>query len=113
MALVLVLPAAAAWSLGVFWGERGCYWQHTDNGANFEVSGRFRDSESTVVSRCQCPGFWLSMYFRPYGALVRTRSSGPGGGRAPPWLESGTGTGTGTGRQRPRPGPGASTGVVY
>jgi hypothetical protein len=56
---VLVLLAAAAWrwSLRVFWGEQGRYWQHTDNGANFEVSGRFRDSDASVV----CPGFWLSI----------------------------------------------------
>jgi hypothetical protein len=63
--LVLVPPVAAAWSLRVFWGERGCYWQHTGNGANFEASGRFGDSTAA------CPGFWLPIYLRPYGALMR------------------------------------------
>ena len=35
------------------------------HGQRRKASGSFRDS--TVV----CPGFWLSIYFRPYGALVQ------------------------------------------
>jgi len=35
------------------------------HGQRREASARSRDS--TVV----CPGFWLSIYFRPYGALVQ------------------------------------------
>ena len=35
-----------------------------------------------------CPGFWLSIYYAPWGwRWYYTGSGGPGGGRAPPWLE--------------------------
>ena len=40
--------------------------QHTDNGA--KPAGASVDCTTVTVV---CPGFWLSIYFRPYGALVQ------------------------------------------